>query len=154
MTEPHELAELLGRYGFAYTQALRIAGESRARAVRNNALDHVLHEAAETGDEIVISVGNRGCTQAFSAPCSGSCGTDRRLNIFDPVLNLHLRSTDIASSWVVAKPSRHGVTRSLELLDASGELIARISRTYAGRGRTEDPAWHGLLNRLADAERR
>jgi putative hemin transport protein len=153
MTDTHEFFHLLGKFGASRTQAMRLAGESRARRVYDHALEHLLHEAAETGDRIMIFVGNRGCIQVFSGAVQRIVRHGPWLNVLDPGFNLHLRSGHIASSWVVQKPTRTGVVSSLELYDDYGETIALVFRKRDDRERAEDPAWRAVLDRLPAVSR-
>ncbi|MGN6110984.1 MAG: hemin-degrading factor [Kofleriaceae bacterium] len=150
MTDTHEFFPLLLRHRVTRTQALRLAGTSRARPVTDQALSSVLHEAAETGERIMIFVGNRGCIQVFSGAVHHIVRRGPWLNVMDPGFNLHLREDRIASSWVVSKPTQAGTVRSLELFDAAGETIALVFRKRDDRDNPEDPAWHALLDRLPD----
>lgn len=152
MTDTHEFFQLLNAHQVARTQALRLAGIERARRVRNDALSLVLHDAAESQERIMIFVGNRGCLQVFSGAVKRIVRMGPWLNVLDPSFNLHLREDRIATSWVVAKPTNAGVVRSLELFDAAGETIALVFRKRDDRESPEDPAWQGLLDRLARAQ--
>lgn len=153
MTDTHEFFHLLVKHGATRTQALRIAGPERAYEVRGDSIDQVLHESAETGDKIMIFVGNHGCIQVFSGAIQRVVRHGPWLNVMDPDFNLHLRTDRIASSWVVAKPTRAGVVSSLELFDAAGETIAFVFRKRDDRDNAEDPAWRSTLERLARAQR-
>jgi putative hemin transport protein len=151
MTDTHEFFHVLAAYKLTRTQALRLAGTERARPVRNDSLSSVLHDAAETGDRIMIFVGNRGCLQVFSGDVARIVRTGPWINVLDPGFNLHVREDKIASSWVVAKPTQAGIVRSLELFDADGETIALLFHKRDDRDNPEHPAWHSLLDRLPDA---
>lgn len=151
MTDTHEFFQLLTSHHVSRTQALRVAGIERARRVRNDALSLVLHDAAESQERIMIFVGNRGCLQVFSGAVKRIVRMGPWLNVLDPSFNLHLREDLIAASWVVAKPTSAGVVRSLELFDAAGETIALVFRKRDDREAAEDPAWRGVLDRLAEA---
>jgi putative hemin transport protein len=148
MTDTHEFFRLLIKHGVTRTQALRLVGDHRARRVRDESIDQVLHVAAETCDQIMIFVGNRGCIQVFSGAIRRIVRHGPWLNVLDPDFNLHLRTDRIASSWVVAKPTRAGIVSSLELYDADGETIALVFRKRDDRERAEDPVWRALLDRL------
>ena len=148
MQDTHEFFHLLAKHTVSRTQALRLAGDARARHVANDSLSAVLHDAAETGEKIMIFVGNRGCIQVFSGAVHRIVKHGPWLNVLDPGFNLHLRDDRVASSWVVAKPTRAGTVRSLELFDKDGETIALVFRKRDDRESPEDPAWHGLLDRL------
>jgi putative hemin transport protein len=151
MTDTHEFFHLLMAHSVTRTQALRLAGEARARRVGNGALGRVLEEAAAEGDRIMIFVGSRGCIQVFSGPVARIVRHGPWLNVLDPSFNLHVREDRIASSWVVDKPTSAGVVRSLELFDAAGETIALVFRKRDDRASPEDPAWHARLERLEPA---
>jgi putative hemin transport protein len=151
MTDTHEFFHLLAAHRVSRTQALRLAGTSRARRVRDDALATVLHDAAASGEKIMLFVGNRGCIQVFSGPVHRIVRQGPWINVMDPGFNLHLREDKIASSWVVAKPTRAGIVSSLELFDADGETIALVFRKRDDRECPEDPAWHALLERLPEA---
>lgn len=151
MTDTHEFFHLLTRHGAARTQALRLAGDDRAREVRNDAIELLLHEAAETGERIMIFVGNRGCIQVFSGTIANVVRRGPWLNVLDPGFNLHLRDDLVAASWVVAKPTRSGTVRSLELFDHAGETIALVFAKRDDRERAEHPSWQRALERLPEA---
>jgi putative hemin transport protein len=148
MQDTHEFFQLLAEHGATRTQALRLAGEDRARRIGNEALEQLLRRAASAGDRIMIFVGNRGCLQVFSGAVTRIVRTGPWINVLDPDFNLHLRTDRIASSWVVGKPTRSGVVSSLELFDAQGDTIAMVFRKRDDRERAEDPAWRSLLDGL------
>jgi putative hemin transport protein len=150
MTDTHEFFHLLAAHRVTRTQAMRLAGNERARRVRTDSLDIVLHDAAASREKIMVFVGNRGCIEIFSGTVDRIVRHGPWLNVLDPGFNLHLREDKIASSWVVAKPTRAGVVRSLELYDADGETIAMVFRKRDDRESPEDPAWHALLDRLPE----
>ncbi|MBX3156155.1 MAG: hemin-degrading factor [Deltaproteobacteria bacterium] len=149
MQDTHEFFHLLAAHKLARTQALRLAGESRARRVGNDALRTLLHQSAELGDKIMIFVGNRGCIQVFSGAVKRIVAMGPWINVLDPGFNLHLREDRVAQTWVVAKPTRSGVVSSLELFDDTGETIALVFRKRDDRDLAEDPAWRARLEGLA-----
>lgn len=151
MTDTHDFFHVLAAQQVTRTQALRLAGHERARRVHRDALSSVLFDASETGEQVMIFVGNRGCLQVFSGAVERIVRQGPWINVLDPGFNLHLREDKIASSWVVAKPTRAGVVRSLELFDADGEIIALLFRKRDDREYPEDPDWHALLDRLPEA---
>ena len=151
MTDTHEFFHLLRKHEVTRTQALRLAGSARARRVTDDALARVLGDASETAMGIMIFVGNRGCLQVFSGAVARVKRMGPWMNVLDPGFNLHLREDRIASSWVVHKPTRSGVVRSLELYDADGETIALVFRKRDDRDLAEDPDWSALLGGLTEA---
>jgi putative hemin transport protein len=65
---------------------------------------------------------------------------------------MHLRQDQIASVWVVRKPTVDGVVTSLELFDHSGELILML---FGQRkpGLPENIQWRAVLDRLFNGSR-
>jgi putative hemin transport protein len=148
MQDTHEFFHLLMKFGVTRTQALRVAGPSRAKRVANNSMGKILDGAAASQDKIMIFVGNRGCLQVFSGKVNKIVRMGPWLNVLDPGFNLHLRDDKIATSWVVSKPTKSGVVTSLELFDEAGENIALVFRKRDDREKAEDPSWSALLSTL------
>ncbi len=149
MQDTHEFFHLLMAHKVGRVQALRLAGPTRARLVANTALDTVASDAATTGEKIMFFVGNRGCIGIYSGPVKRIVRMGPWWNVLDPGFNLHLREDQIATSWVVQKPTRTGVVSSLEVYDAAGETIALVFRKRDDREQAEDPQWSGRLEKLA-----
>jgi putative hemin transport protein len=149
MADTHEFFLLLRKHQVARLRALHVAGEERARIVAADAIGRVLAAAAETGARIMVFVGNRGCIQIYAGPVQRVARSGPWLNVLDPGFNLHLRADEIASSWVVRKPTRAGVVTSLELYDAAGELIVQLFRKRDDRDHAEDASWSQLMAGLA-----
>ena len=148
MQDTHEFFHLLMAHKVTRTQALRLAGVERARQVPNTAMATILEGASASHDKIMIFVGNRGCLQVFSGKVDNIKRMGPWLNVLDPAFNLHLREDHIASSWVVAKPTKSGTVTSLELYDQAGENIALVFRKRDDREQAEDPGWSALLAQL------
>jgi putative hemin transport protein len=150
MADTHEFFFLLRKHRVSRVQALRLAGDDRARTTTRDALGRILAESSETGARIMIFVGNRGCIQVFSGAVGRIVRTGPWLNVLDPGFNLHLREDHIAATWIVKKPTRWGVVSSLELYDTAGEQIALVFRKRDDREQAEDPAWSQLLATLPE----
>ena len=151
MQDTHEFFLLLRKHRVTRTQALRLVGPTRAYQVANEACGQLLHAAAAAGLKIMIFVGNGGCLQVFSGAVAKIVAAGPWLNVMDPDFNLHLRADQIASSWVVAKPTSSGTVSSLELYDASGQTIAMCFVKRDDRAQVEDTAWRELLGALPAA---
>lgn len=143
LQDTHHFHALLGRFGVARTQALRLAGPERARPVAPVALRAVLQGAAASGQPIMIFVGNPGCIQIHTGPVAVLKATGPWFNVLDPDFSLHLRETAIDAAWVVRKPTEDGVVTSLELFDAQGRAIATL---FGARkpGQEERADWRAL----------
>ncbi|MDZ7629928.1 MAG: ChuX/HutX family heme-like substrate-binding protein [Gemmatimonadaceae bacterium] len=146
MTDTHQFHGLLRTYGVTRTQALRLAGPSRARRVPASALQQLLKGAASTGEKLMIFVGNRGIVQIYIGTIQRVVHAAGWLNILDPGFNLHARDTAFAESWVVTKSSADGPIRSLEVYDASGGTILQVfGKRLEGQGSTP-PGFDRLLD--------
>jgi putative hemin transport protein len=151
LEDTHELAPLLHELGVARTQALRLAGTSRARRVAGDALDAVLRAAAAEALPLMIFAGNRGCIQIRSGAVDNIVVAGKWLNVLDRGFNLHVDATGIDESWVVHKPARGGVVTSLELYDAAGRELLYLFHERHDRDRPEDGRWAALCRSLEAA---
>jgi len=144
MQDPHEFFHLMRRFGLTRPQALRLAGEARARRVANTSLQGALERAALRELPIMIFVGNRGIIQIHTGPIRHVEIMSGWLNVLDPRFNLHVREEEIASCWVVEKPTKDGIVTSFEAFDAAGENVLLL---FGKRkpGTPEDPRWRALL---------
>ncbi|MBL0697632.1 ChuX/HutX family heme-like substrate-binding protein [Comamonas sp. JC664] len=150
LQDTHEFFMLLNRFGVARTQALRLAQPELTTAVSPSALTWVLEKASAAELPIMIFVGNPGCIQIHTGPVKNVKPMGPWMNVLDPAFNLHVRADNVASAWVVRKPTRDGVVTSVELFDADGENIALI---FGKRkpGQAESPEWRALAEALAKA---
>ena len=144
MKDTHELFGVLRRFGVTRAQALRLAGEARARCVSNTSFDAALKRAAETELPIMIFVGNKGAIQIHTGLVRRVERMHGWLNVLDPRLNLHVDDSKVAASWVVKKPTSDGIVTSLELYDAANESVLMM---FGKRkpGQTEDPRWREVV---------
>ncbi|OON38709.1 hemin-degrading factor [Izhakiella australiensis] len=149
MTDVHQFFGLLKRHNISRQQAFRAVASDLARQVDNQALTQILRLAKEDGNEIMIFVGNRGCTQIFTGVIRNLQPMHGWLNIFNPDFTLHLREDQIAESWVTRKPTDNGFVTSLELFAADGTQIAQL---YGQRteGQAEQNLWREQLATLSD----
>lgn len=144
MKDTHQFHGMLRDLDVTRTQALRLAGELRARRVASGALQHLLGGAAASGERLMIFVGNRGIVQINIGAIHKVVRASGWLNVLDPRFNLHVRDSDIATSWVVTKQSTDGPIQSLEVFDRAGATIAQVfGKRTEGTGST--PIGFGAL---------
>ncbi|MCZ4060243.1 hemin-degrading factor [Pantoea sp. LMR881] len=150
MTDVHQFFALLKRHNVSRQQAFRAAGNDLAWQVSNNALATVLDLALQDGNEIMIFVGNRGCTQIFTGVVEKLVPMENWINIFNPRFTLHLMENQVSESWVTRKPSGDGFVTSLELFAADGSQIAQL---YGQRseGTPEQTRWREQVMSLSAA---
>lgn len=147
MTDTHQFLRLVSKLRMNRLGAYRIAGAPFVRALQPEAVDLALTRLAETGTEVMIFGGNRGCIQIHSGPVRTLRPTGPWQNVMDPGFNLHLRRDHIAEVWAVDKPTQRGAAMSLEAFDAQGALILQIFG-IPKEGRDSRPAWRNLVDGL------
>jgi len=126
LKDTHDFVALLKRHEVSRTQALRLAGEERARPVSPASLKLALEQVAAAAEPAMIFVGNRGIVQIYIGKIHRVVETQGWLNVLDPGFDLHVRDGSIHSAWVVTKPTRHGAVRSLECYSAEGDTVLQL----------------------------
>ncbi|HTF17926.1 MAG TPA: ChuX/HutX family heme-like substrate-binding protein [Chryseolinea sp.] len=118
---------------------------------------HILEKAAAAKLPIMIFAGNRGNIQIHQGKVRtvrvlerGHTGPERWLNILDPDFNMHLRQNDLATAWLVEKPTLDGVVTSVELFDHKQEMVVQFFGLRKP-GIPEREEWRNLVNALAPA---
>jgi putative hemin transport protein len=151
MQNTHDFFPLLKRFGLQRLQALQLAEPGMAYGVANHAHRALLETARGQNLAIMVFVGSPGVTQIHSGPVNKLIVADDWYNVMDPGFNLHLREPAIVSSWIVRKPTEHGVVTSLELYDAAGNQIVQF---FGKRqpGQNESAIWRQLIQALPRQE--
>jgi len=144
LKDTHDFHGLLRKSGVTRTQGLRLAPEGHAVTISIDALKKILHHAAETGMEIMVFTGNKGCIQIHTGPVNNLLQTGPWFNVLDPDFNMHLREDAIASVWRVKKPTDDGAVTSIEVFDNSGNIIVQF---FGKRkpGIPENENWRSLV---------
>ena len=148
MQDTHQFFFMLRKHKVGREQALRLAGEERARPVAAAAPRTLLEAASKSGQEIMIFVGNRGIIQIHTGPVKNIKPMGPWINVLDPEFNLHLREDLVARAWVVKKATKDGTVTSMEIYDGAGENIA----LFFGKrkpGQPEPEGWREIVNSLA-----
>lgn len=114
----------------------------------------ILEQASKAKLPIMIFAGNRGNLQIHQGKVRtvrvlerGHTGPERWLNILDPDFNMHLKQNDIATAWVVKKPTSDGEVTSVELYDHSNELVVQFFGLRKP-GIPELEEWRKIVNAL------
>ncbi|MBL7712977.1 MAG: hypothetical protein JNL13_10945 [Chitinophagaceae bacterium] len=147
LKDSHEFFGLTRTHKLTRTQALRLAPAEFVQKVPNDAARRVLDMASERQVPVMVFVGNRGCIQIHSGTVTKVMEAGPWYNVLDPMFNLHLNETDIASSFIVKKPSTDGIVTALEVFDQNGEMIVQF---FGERkpGIPELETWRALVNDL------
>jgi putative hemin transport protein len=147
LQDTHDFFPLLMKYKISRVHALELATGKFARRVENNCVKTILEDAAQTGLEIMVFVGNPGNIEIHTGPVNKILEIPSWINVMDPDFNLHLKTDAIAQCWVVEKPSVDGVVTSVEVFDAAGEMIVQ----FFGKRKPGSPeleAWRVLTAKL------
>lgn len=152
MRDTHDFFLILKKFSASRLQAFRLIGTQYAQAVRPGECRRILSLAADKRIPIMVFVSNPGIIQIHTGLIKNISVTKGWLNVLDPDFNMHLRQDQIASAWVVRKPTIDGIVTSLELFDHSGELILML---FGQRkpGLPENIQWRALLDNLFSSSR-
>lgn len=148
LTDTHQFLRLCAKLKMNRLGAYRIAGDPFVRALDPSAVDSMLRRLAETGTEVMIFVGNRGCIQIHTGPVVTLHPMGPWQNVMDPGFNLHLRLDHVTEVWAVEKPTQRGPALSVEAFDADGSLIFQVFG-IGKEGRDSRPAWKAIVENLA-----
>ncbi|VVD60075.1 heme ABC transporter [Pandoraea iniqua] len=150
MTDTHQFFDMLRRHGVSRAQALRLAPADHAQSIPASSVRTLLEDAAGTDLPIMVFVGNAGMIQIHTGPVKNIRVMGPWVNVLDSDFNLHLREDLVDTAWIVRKPTSDGIVSSLELLDASGMVIAMFfGERKPGQAERED--WRETLARVAAA---
>ena len=95
--------------------------------LQNDAVDVLLHLAANEQLPVMVFVRNPGCLQVHSGPVHTLKQVGPWLNVMDPDFHLHLRTDKIASVWVIMKPGNGEDVLSVEAFAEDGTPIILIN---------------------------
>ena len=127
MRDIHEFFPLLKRFRAQPARSPRCHRErSFVRRLDLSATRNLLERASADAVPIMCFVGNRGGIQIHHGPVSTIKIMGPWLNVLDPGFNLHLRQDLVAETWLVRKPTRHGLITSVELYAEDRSLIAQF----------------------------
>lgn len=152
MTDTHQFMRLTSKLGMNRLGAYReVVGTKWVRPVAAESMSQLFNNLSETGQEVILFVGNRGNIQIHWGPVETIKPMGPWLNVLDPLFNLHLRDDHVAEVYQVTKPTKRGAAVSLEAFDAEGGLIFQVF----GRRREEGvdlTVWNEILAGLPDAQ--
>ncbi len=151
MQDTHDFFGLLGKFQVERQQSFRLTEGQFTQRASLTAVRELLQEASFDGTPIMVFVGSPGCIQIHTGPVVRVEPMEIRgaqwLNVLDPGFNLHMREDQIASVWVVEKPTTDGTVTSVEAFDHEGELMAMF---FGARkpGKPELEAWRDIVRKL------
>jgi len=124
LRDTHDFFDLLNTYSVTRTQALRLADSTFVHQVKPEDCYRILSAVATAAVPVMVFVGNPGVIQIHTGRVNNISVMGTWLNVLDTGFSLHLRVDQIASAWIVKKPTLDGLVTSLELFDSSGDTIA------------------------------
>jgi len=147
LQDTHDFFGMLKKYKVGRHQAMRLAPKSFAIPLDNKAFRGAIGQASEKMVPVMVFVGNRGMIQIHTGPVKKLLDYGTWFNVMDPIFNLHLNEDKIASTWLVHKPTKDGMVSSIEVFNASGEMIVQL---FGKRkpGIPELPAWREVLSHV------
>lgn len=147
LKDTHDFFPLLLKFDVARQQALRLADRKMAYPVAADAYKYILEKAVTIKLPIMIFVGNDGIIQIHTGAVEKLAEARGWFNVLDEQFNLHIRQNEIASVWIVKKPTTDGIVSSVELFNKQGENVA----LFFGKrkpGVPEKAEWRELLAAL------
>ena len=155
MQDTHEFFGMLRHFECERQQSFRLTRGEFCEPLHLGAVTPLLQQAAAAAVPIMVFVGSKGCIQIHSGPVyhikpMQTPGGADWINVLDPGFNLHLRRDLITAAWLVRKPTSDGVVTSVELFDASGDVVAMFFGVRKP-GERELPAWRDLAESLPRA---
>lgn len=147
LDDTHSFYPLLQKFGISRRQAVEVAPSEFVQKVERTSYRDILENAAESGLEIMVFVGNDGCVQIHTGPVKKLATVGPWFNVLDPGFNLHLKEEAVAEAFIVVKPTVDGPVTALEVFDSDGELILQF---FGKRkpGIPEMQEWRDLLETL------
>ncbi|WP_221796370.1 hemin-degrading factor [Oceanobacter mangrovi] len=152
LKDVHHFQAMLKKHQLARVPAYQVIGEEYAVPLATSAFEQALESARESGQPIMVFVGNRGCIQIHTGPLHNLKRLGPWFNILDGDFNLHASTDQIASLWLVRKPTSDGIISSLEAYDSHGQQLALLFGQRQN-GEAERQQWRTLLQKLASRYR-
>jgi putative hemin transport protein len=121
-----------------------------ARPVALGSLASLLDEVRREALPVSLAVRSPGVVQRFSGLMHDVSEVDTTVVVEAPWVRVGVSSKGIAEAWVVRTPSLDGPATSLELLDASANVVLSVSGAR-WPGKPEPELWPELLERLTTA---
>ena len=147
MTNVHQFFSLMKKYKVSREQEFSLVEDSLAQPIEPALIAELLQKIAATDLSIMCFVGNKGNIQIHTGTIQNVKKMGPWLNILDPEFNLHLLEDNVASAWVVRKPTVDGNITSVELYDAAGETILQLFG-QRGEGEAENRRWRDMVETL------
>ncbi|MEL6100881.1 MAG: ChuX/HutX family heme-like substrate-binding protein [Pseudomonadota bacterium] len=147
LTDTHQFLRLVSKLKMNRLGAYRAASAPFARRLDVASVEAMLKALQQSGVEVMLFVGNRGCIQIHTGPLMALKPIGPWQNVMDARFNLHLRMDEVAEVWAVDKPTQRGTATSVEAFDAHGALIFQVFGVPK-EGRDSRPAFRAIVGDL------
>ena len=147
-----EFSGLLRSFGLSRTQAFRCIGAERATLVSKAAVAALLCSAVEERLPLRVLVNSSGALQTHGSIFRKLHQEGSWLRLEKPHASFQVNLADLASAWVVKRPTQRGEVLSLEIFDAEERTIA----LFLYHGASDHPdyqKWRARLSKLSTDER-
>lgn len=146
--DTHDFFLLLKKYAVSRLQALRLAEPRFVQQLDAACVLDLLRDAAQEQVAITALVGNAGMLQLHTGQVHKVLATGPWITVADARFRLQLCEDDIASAWVVRKPTVDGLVTSVEVYDHKGDAIVMLSGARKP-GAQELCAWRHIVDKAA-----
>ncbi|TGM52021.1 hemin-degrading factor [Leptospira biflexa] len=126
LEDTHDFFTLLRKYDYSREFSLQAAEGKFSYRISVNEIIELLNKVSKMDLEIMIFVGNPSIIQIHTGKIKNLQIMGPWFNVLDPIFNLHLRTDQIQTSYVVNKPTRDGMVTSIELFDKESNLILQM----------------------------
>jgi putative hemin transport protein len=155
LKDTHDFFGMLRKHKVDRYHALELGAGKFAYQINASTSPKLILDAASIAKlPIMIFAGNRGNLQIHQGKVrtirlltQGHGGAQNWLNVLDPDFNMHLRMDFVHTGWVVKKPTTDGHVTSVELFDASKNMIAQFFGLRKP-GIPEREEWRTLVSNL------
>ncbi|MBM9547818.1 hemin-degrading factor [Leptospira sp. 201903074] len=126
LEDTHDFFSLIRKFNYSREFSLKAANGKFSFRVSKEDLLNLMEKASKLELEIMIFVGNPGMIQIHTGKIQRLEPMGPWFNVLDPEFNLHLRTDQIESVWIVDKPTKDGLVTSLEVFDHEENLILQM----------------------------
>lgn len=148
LKDTHDFFPMLKKHQVSRLGAMKLGGEF-TQELNTDIATHLLQKASAEAWQIMVFVSNAGCIQIHTGPVNKILPIPGWINVMDHDFNLHLKTGDVDSAWLVKKPTADGVVHSIELFDKQGQLIVQFfGKRKPGSAELEN--WRDGVLALAD----
>lgn len=126
LEDTHDFFSLIRKYNYSREFSLKAANGKFSFKVSKENLLTLIEKVSKLEMDIMIFVGNPGMIQIHTGKIQKLEPMGPWFNILDPEFNLHLRTDQIESVWIVDKPTKDGLVTSVEVFDNEENLILQM----------------------------